>query len=347
MKMIRVTLSILFLSFAIFAWGQESNSLDEVSIKKEINNIKLTGDAIYADLYQDAIQDQFDLDKVKARSKEMLMTHVIEIFSKRLKMSKEDVREIWDVLDQHCANIVVKKGDLFRVFTYVMKNAIGIGKPKEKSDAPILMAQASVSENEMEEQEVIASSTIVSEVEQKDNSVIVPDTVVQVASNVESKLESNSKAIPDTIVTKISPIESQPVVVPDTVIPVALKIDPKPEPEIKPEPQLVSEPVVKVEPVLEVVVPDLCQTMISKGKMNELMRFLNQEKKYQRLMFGNRNSMQFLDKCYIVIIEKSTQSIVAVLDKGESERMNFVSKKMDNLTNYRGGNYAAVYVQEY
>ena len=103
----------------------------------------------------------------------------------------------------------------------------------------------------------------------------------------------------------------------------------------------------KVEPVLEVVVPDLCQTMISKGKMNELMRFLNQEKKYQRLMFGNRNSMQFLDKCYIVIIEKSTQSIVAVLDKGESERMNFVSKKMDNLTNYRGGNYAAVYVQEY
>ena len=108
-----------------------------------------------------------------------------------------------------------------------------------------------------------------------------------------------------------------------------------------------AETVVKVEPVVEVVVPDVCKTMLSKRSMNELMRFLNQEKKYQRLMFGNRNSMQFLDKCYIVIIEKSTQSIVAVLDKGESERMNFVSKKMDNLTNYRGGNYAAVYVQEY
>lgn len=343
----RVVLSVLFLSLAISAWGQESNSLDEVKTKKEINNIKLTGDAIYADLYQDAIQDQFDLDNVKARSKEMLMTHVIEIFSKRLKMNKEDVREIWNVLDQRCTNIVVKKGDLFRVFTYVMKNAIGLGKSKEKSATPVFKADTQViaHNNETEAIEVTKASTLESEQEVK--SMLVPDTVVQLSSNVESKLESKPVVVPDTVIAVTpkteSKLEPQPVVVSDTIV----SVTPKSEPEPKLEPNPVPEPVVKVEPVLQVVVPDLCKTIISKGNMNDLMRFLNQEKKYQRLMYGNRNSMQFLDKCYIVIIEKSTQTIVSVLDKGESERMNFVSKQMDNLTNYRGGNYAAVYVQEY
>jgi hypothetical protein len=97
----------------------------------------------------------------------------------------------------------------------------------------------------------------------------------------------------------------------------------------------------------DIVVPTLCQTMISKRNMTELMRYLNQEKKYQRLMFGNRNSMQFQNKCYIIIIDKGSQGIVSVLDKGDSERMNFMSKHMDSLENYRGGNYAAIYVQEY
>ena len=82
----RVILSVLFLFLSLFAWGQESTSLEESAKKKEINEIKLTGDAIYADLYQDAIEDEFDIEKAKIRSKEMLMTHVIEIFSKRLNI---------------------------------------------------------------------------------------------------------------------------------------------------------------------------------------------------------------------------------------------------------------------
>ena len=81
--------------------------------------------------------------------------------------------------------------------------------------------------------------------------------------------------------------------------------------------------------------------------MKELMRYLNQEKRYHRLMFGNSSAMQRPEKCYVVILDKTTQGIVSVLDKGETERMNFVTKKMDRYSNYRNGNYAAVFVQEY
>jgi hypothetical protein len=313
-------------------WGQNPNLTDEVKMKKDINEIKLTGDAIYADLYQDAIEDEFDIEKAKIRSKEMLMTHVIEIFSKRLKMSKEDVREIWEVLDRHSENIVVKKGDLFRVFTYVMKNSFGLGKSKKQSDAPVIMAESkkNTPNNEVKEQ-VIINSSLKSETNQVQVSSLKSDSVSVLTSKEEVKLESVS----------------------DPVVLATPKVEPKVEPKLEPKPEsksvevLTPEPVVKVEPVVEVVVPDLCQTMISKGNMTELMRYLNQEKKYQRLMYGNRNSMQFLDKCYIVIIDKGNQGIITVLDKGTSERMNFVSKQMDSLANYRGGNYAAIYVQEY
>ena len=68
---------------------------------------------------------------------------------------------------------------------------------------------------------------------------------------------------------------------------------------------------------------------------------------YQRLIYGSAQKMQRHEKCYIVLTDKTTGSIVAVLDKGESERMNFVTKKMDNFKNYQGGNYKAIFVQEY
>ena len=64
-------------------------------------------------------------------------------------------------------------------------------------------------------------------------------------------------------------------------------------------------------------------------------------------MFGGSTKMQFHEKCYIVILEKASNKIIAVLDKGEADRMNFVTKKMDNFSNYRRKGYVAIFVQEY
>lgn len=62
----------------------------------------------------------------------MLQAHVIEVFAKRLHMEPKDVQEIWDVIDDKCQNIVVRKGDLFRVFSYIVKDAVGLGRKKPK-----------------------------------------------------------------------------------------------------------------------------------------------------------------------------------------------------------------------
>jgi hypothetical protein len=47
-----------------------------------------------------------------------------------------------------------------------------------------------------------------------------------------------------------------------------------------------------------------------------------------------------------VALDRVTKEIVAVLDKGEAERMNFMNKKMEHARNYRG-THSCVFVQEY
>lgn len=315
MKKIGVFAILFFLTIGMRA--QNVSSQDVAQKKKEINQVKLGEDAIYAEVIDMVTGDDEAISIAQQRSIDKLQISVIEACAAKMNMSKEDVKEIFDVIDDKCQNITINAGDVIRVFSYISKDAIGLTRKKPK---------------EKDVEEIFGSDYLnnsLSSVELK-----TKEENVKLKSDLEVKSETTSLVKQDVNTIVYEPITS--------TVP---KVEPKPEP--KSVSVLTSEPIVEVNLVSEVVVPNLCRTMISKDKMSELMRYLNQEKKYQRLMFGNRNSMQFLEKCYIVIIDKSTQNIVTVLDKGESERMNFVSKKMDSLSNYRGGNYAAIYVQEY
>lgn len=303
----KIKLILLFLLCGVNVCGQvlETNP-EEIAKKKEINSLKRNGEAYYSDVYQEIKAEDADMAEAQKRSKEMLRAHVVEIFSKRMGMSKEDVREIWSVLEKNCQNIVVKKGDLFRVFTYVMKNAL-------------------------------TPNALVASADGGDESTLV------VAPATKPEAEPQKEVKVDTVATIISTPASAPVVEPKSEP--KPEINPEPKPEIKLEPKPESKPVTT--PTPEVVVPELCQNIIAKENFDKVFRFLQQEKTYQRLMYGTAKTMQRPEKCYIVLTDKTTGAIVAVLDKGQSDRMNFVTKKMDHFRNYQGGNYKAIFVQEY
>lgn len=112
-----------------------------------------------------------------------------------------------------------------------------------------------------------------------------------------------------------------------------------------------TEIVIKPEPVelsvKEVEVPALCQKLIDKDNFQSLMEFLEGEQFYNKLMYGSLNEMQYISKCYVVIVKRETQKIEAVLDKGESSRMNFISKQMDYYGNYPKDKYAIIFVQDF
>lgn len=326
----RVNVVLLLLFIVSNGWGQAFISTPEESAKKkEINSIKLEGDAYYSDKYHEVPADEAEIEEAHKRSKELLQAHVIEIFSKRLKMSREDVQEIWSVIEKNSQNIVVKRGDMFRVFTYVMKNAFGGGGGGEVSAPESILETVSERNNELADQ-VSAATQTVQVSEPKVDSVAVVSPVPEIYLPV-SEPESKQVPVPEPKVDSVKVV----MPVPEVSLPVSV---PEPEPVSVPNPVPVAS---------DVEIPLLCQTLISKGNFDAVYRYLKQEMTYQRLIYGPEKRMQYPEKCYIVLTDKVSGEIAAVLGKGQSERMNFVTKKMDHFKNYLGGNYKAIFVQEY
>lgn len=335
--------------------GQDLSGQDETSKKKEINGIKLSEEAVYADVIEMATDDNEAISLAQQKSINLLQTHVIEIFAKRMNMSKADVQEIWDVIDDKCQNIVVRKGDLLRVFSYIMKDAIGLGpkKPKQKDIEKYLGDET---------KEEIADTTLVKEASiqlanamtgSKDSINVAPTkkagevvaekketaAIVEVKEgNTAAVAEETAKATTTVQVSVTIPVvEEKKVVVEEPAVKVVT-----PEPEVK-----VVEPVKEKAKALNVEVPELCQEMIEQGNMNKLLIYLGKKKAANELMFGNSNTMQYVERCYIAVIDKKSRKIVALLDKGATDRVNFMSKQMDHFKNYKTGQYAAIFVQEY
>lgn len=361
-----VALFVLFLSF-LEVGAQEITLEQEAVKKKEINSIKLTERAMYAEVIELAVDDEEAISLAQQKSINKLQNNVIEACAQKMNMSKEGVKEIFDIIDDKCQNVVIKKGDMVRVFAYIAKDAVGLGrrKPKQKDLDEIFGP-----EEEYEESDSVVIQRAINDAAAQvmGNHVsmnITPanvqptqnlDATVQQASQTAQQVVAQTIAQPaqsaQTVVVVQQPVQSaaenttQPaqtivVVQQPTTASTTVVTNPTPVQSVVPQPEL------EVQVSSEVAIPALCQTMIGKRDMDNLMLFLKQEKDYHHLMFGNSKAMQYPERCYIVILDKSTKNIVSVLDKGETERMNFVTKKMDRYTNYRGGNYAAIFVQEY
>lgn len=320
----KIAMLALFSSACISLNAQEVVSQEVAQKTKAINEVKLSEQAMYAEVVELASDDFEAVSLAQQKTINKLQNNVIEACARQMNITKEQAKEIFDVIDDKCQNVVVKKGDMVRVFAYIAKDAVGLGRKKAK--------QKDIDE-------------IFGPDESDSDSTMVAEQTAQAMNLLMGKKDSIDN------VSYQQPVETTTTTT--TVVTTREVTKPVVEPVVAsaPEQKPVAEPVAKVEPkpvpVVEVSIPELCLTMIDKGNMKELMRFLNQEKRYQKLMFGNSSSMQRPEKCYVVILDKATQNIVSVLDKGDVERMNFVTKKMDRYANYRNGNYAAVFVQEY
>ena len=349
MNIFKVLFLMLFIGLEMKA--QEVLVQEDVQKKKEINEIKLGEQAVYAEVIELATDDFEAVNLAQQRSINKLQNNVIEACAKKMNMSKEDVKEIFDIVDDKCQNVVIKKGDMLRVFSYIAKDAVGLGRKKtSKEELEEIFGTDSI---DMNVAQIIADTTqVVTQAAVVQNVDKAVEQAIQVAGQAVQANGQVSTPVSQTVVVVQQPAQSSAsVVLPAQTVVVVQQpaaattqtsVVAAPVAEVKE-----AVPAVEEKPAVEVAIPSLCQAMISKGNMNDLMRYLNQEKRYQHLMFGNFNAMQYPEKCYIVLIDKSTRNIVSVLDKGETERMNFITKKLDRYSNYRGGNYAAIFVQEY
>ena len=326
----KIAIYILFSVVCVSLKAQEVANQEAAQKAKEINQVKLSEESMYAEVIELASDDFEAVSLAQQKTINKLQNNVIEACAHQMNITKEQAKEIFDTIDDKCQNVVIKKGDMLRVFAYIAKDAVGLSrkKAKQKDIDEIFGPEEKTDSAMVADNTNLALNLLMGKKDSIDN--------VSYQQPVATTTTTTTTTTATTVVTTaevIPPVVTQAVVASDPE-PVVVSV---PEPKPEPEP----------EPVVNVSVPELCQTLIDKGNMKELMRFLSQEKRYHRLMFGNSFTMQRTEKCYIVILDKATQTIVSVLDKGENERMNFMTKKMDHYANYKNGNYAAVFVQEY
>lgn len=394
----KIKFFFLLLTCAVGLNAQDIPSAEDAAKKKEINQIKLSEEAVYADVMQPAATPEEAIEQSKARTFTLLQTHVVEAVVKDLNMSREDAKKLWSELESKCHHIVVSQMDMYRVFTYIMRAdlmpaaataqpaetavatevapvvAVAVAQPVQA--APVVAAQPTDSALVAQAQPVeavvpvaqpadttavavvpvsqpadkVAAAPVVQPVQPVQVAPVVAAQPVQTVQPVDSAMVAQGQSV-QTVAPVAQPADSAAVAVVAQPVQAVQAAPVQAAPVVAVQPVQAAQPVVEPEPEPEpeivVEIPALCQTMIDKGNMGDLMRFLNTEKNYQRLMYGNSSTMQYPEKCYIVIIDKETREIVSVLDKGQRERMNFITKEMDRYSNYRRGNYAAVFVQEY
>ena len=380
----KIKLFFLLLTCAVGLNAQDIPSEEDAAKKKEINQIKLSEEAVYADVMQPAATPEEAIEQSKARTFTLLQTHVVEAVVKDLNMSREDAKKLWSELESKCHHIVVSQMDMYRVFTYIMRAdlmpgaataqpteaavatevapvvAVAVAQPVQAAPGvaaqpadSALVAQAQPVEAVVpvsQPADTVAAAPVIQPVQPVQAAPVVAAQPVQAVQPVDSAMVAQAQPV-QTVAPVAQPADSAAAAVVAQPVQAVQAAPVQAAPVVAVQPVQAAQPVVEPEPEpeLEIVVeiPALCQTMIDKGNMSDLMRFLNTEKNYQRLMYGNSSTMQYPEKCYIVIIDKETREIVSVLDKGQRERMNFITKEMDRYSNYRRGNYAAVFVQEY
>ena len=369
----KIILCVVLAICAVGANAQEMSPEEVAKLKKEMNEIKLSEDFVFAEGFAEYLSDDGDKAVSQATQQSMmkLQAHVVKIFAEQLNMSKEDVQEIWDTIEDKCQNVEITASGVSRTFLYISKEVIaGImpdinlfpnRKKKTEQQAAEFLGTASVTTpTSVVQPEVAKTESVVAPAEPVVAQVVEAKKEEQVAqveqkvAVVEEKVEAEAKSTEVQTQVVVQTKTTQVAVVTQTVEEAKQEaISAKSEPAVveTPKEEAPVTPVVETPApaptTVKVSVPALCQTMLDKKNFETLRRFLDEEKAYEKLIYGPESRMARAAQCYIVIIDKATKNIVTILDKGISDRMNFVTGKMDSFSTYQmAGGYMAIFVQE-
>lgn len=378
----KIVLYTLFAICTIGANAQEMTTEEATALKKEMNEIKRSEDYIVAEGLAEYLSDDGGQAVSMAQQQSMmkLRTQVVTVFAQHLHMTPDDVEAIWSIIEDKCQNVEITAGDVSRSFFYVSKEVISglipdinlfpewkkrkqereaeklaeVAEAKD-SNAPVEQPVAVNQEVVNPDEEALTADNVDEESETKENEVAAEVEEMAEAETEENNTTTQSQVVVQAQVTiveqTVEEVKQDVTTIPaEPVVETPEREEVPASPVVEPVTPVVETPVetpAQESPVVKVEVPPLCQKMLDKKNMNTLRKFLDTEKAYEKLIYGPERYMRRTAECYIVILDKNTKNIVTVLDKGITDRMNFVTGKMDTFSYYQmAGGYMAVFVQE-
>ena len=102
-----ISIYILF-SFACVGLNAQEVVNEEVTKKaKEINQVKLSEESMYAEIIELASDDVEAVSLAQQKSINKLQNNVIEACAHQMNITKEQAKEIFDTIDDKCQNVVI------------------------------------------------------------------------------------------------------------------------------------------------------------------------------------------------------------------------------------------------
>lgn len=271
---------LLFCLLLLVTTNVSAQSMSVEEIQKQINLIKLSESAVYAEVIDFISNDSSNADiyALRKNSVNLLNTYVVDYFVEAIQLNKSAIQALCDSVIANCNYLEYKKSDTYKVFTYIDKEKLNSFSA---------------------EKQIFAIN------EEKQIHGYYNELFQEIENTTEKNIQINS-------VDSITKTNNDSVEIIDTTI----------------------------------QVPPICKEILSKKTMGEILDYLDTEKTYERLIYGNYQSMNKPTDCYVIILDKETRTIHALLDKGLTTRMNFINSKADSFNNYRGrSDLYAIFVQ--
>ncbi len=326
----------LFLAMALVPLLGYSQGIttSQDSLREKVRDIKLSEKYVYAEA-----TTPVGMSEAQQYSLDLLHVHVIGIFSQRFKMDPKDVEEIWDVIEDKCQNVVIKNGDLFRVCTYILKDAFAFHKNPGKALEKWKKAEAErAQQDSLRQSSVEPESELTADDTRKVEGIVSLLNKVGVETEDGSTVEEPAQVMADTVPTLYS---SAPTTVVMTTPEAPTKVvTPAPVALVATGKATNAEPPIEVEELPSALeslpAPDrlLVTDLLALNSFDEVISFLEKGQREGKLIYGNVKTIKNPQVSYLVIIKD--KRLVTVLNKGAKERMNLKTNTSDALKNYKG-----------
>ena len=219
-------------------------------------------------------------------------------------MDPKDVEEIWDVIEDKCQNVVIKNGDLFRVCTYILKDAFAFHKNPGKALEKWKRAEAErVQQDSLKQDNAESELKLTADDTRKVGGIVSLLNQVGVETEDGSVVNKPEQVVADTVPTLYSSA-------PTTVV--------------------MTTPEAPSKVITPVATPDtdrlLVMNLLALNSFDEVLSFLEKGQREGKLIYGNVKTIKNPQASYLVIIKD--KRLITVLNKGAKERTNLKIKRI-------------------
>ncbi len=308
------------------------------AVKAQIRELKKSEKYVYA-------ESASSNGEVEARqySTDALHAAVIGMFSEAGK-DKNEAEKAWATVEKQAQQLVVKMGNMVKVFTYIPKVSLFPDAALPENNAVQAVAVDANTAKEVASTIEVADENIPSEGDFTADAALIEMILGSSSAGlVESKPQSGKEIVAareaadvavDSVVVVAQPlVKAQPAVV-DSIIEVV------PVVEVQPEPR---QSVVVENPLKSLPESSraMLTTLLSKQTFKEAISYLYEMKEKGRMIYGRIKTMTSPENSYLVIVKNG--QLITVLNKGKATRVNLKTNTLEPVTNYMG--YGIIWFQ--